>query len=172
MYSSTSKPSNCLQYHSHATDFLQLPHPASGNYSQKSAGILLTSRKNLQNIEKKEQAKLEKEALKLKRQRERTERKQAKLDMERKKLEHERKRLINKENKKPSRAKKVHVTAFSEEEELLFQRRFENGYDLKHDSRYNRWIEIYHPESQSPKFPMRKGTVYTVHVYSPCVLYM
>ena len=35
---------------------------------------------------------------------------------------------------------------FSEEEVCRFQTRFENGYDIKTDERYNRWLEMYHPE--------------------------
>ena len=35
----------------------------------------------------------------------------------------------------------THVLAFSEEEEQKFQRRFENGYDLKTDARYNKWLK-------------------------------
>ena len=36
--------------------------------------------------------------------------------------------------------------AFSDEETILFERRFEEGYDLKGDSRYNQWLNIHHPE--------------------------
>ena len=34
---------------------------------------------------------------------------------------------------------------FTDAELLLFQRRFEEGYDIKTDDRYNLWLEVYHP---------------------------
>ena len=36
--------------------------------------------------------------------------------------------------------------SFTNEEEKLFQRRFENGYDLLNDPRYISWLHIHHPE--------------------------
>lgn len=42
--------------------------------------------------------------------------------------------------------KKQHsVLTFSSDEMLLFQQRYEEGYDLAHDVRYMRWLEMYHP---------------------------
>ena len=35
---------------------------------------------------------------------------------------------------------------FSEEEEVRFAIRYENGYDLKHDDQYNQWLTHHHPE--------------------------
>ena len=35
--------------------------------------------------------------------------------------------------------------SFSPEEIHIFNRRYENGYDLTHDSRYNRWLQEFHP---------------------------
>ena len=32
------------------------------------------------------------------------------------------------------------------EEVQRFETRYENGYDLLTDERYNRWLEMYHPE--------------------------
>ena len=37
--------------------------------------------------------------------------------------------------------------SFTEEENSRFQLRWENGYDLKHDQRYNDWVKIHHPDS-------------------------
>ena len=37
---------------------------------------------------------------------------------------------------------------FSYDELDLFKRRYENGYDLTHDSRYNLWLEAFHPTSK------------------------
>ena len=42
--------------------------------------------------------------------------------------------------------------SFTEEESQRFQRRWENGYERKHDQRYNHWLKIYHPDYQhTPK---------------------
>ena len=42
----------------------------------------------------------------------------------------------------PSPAKRI---TFSEDELHRFEVRFENGYDLTHDNRYNLWLKMYHP---------------------------
>ena len=34
---------------------------------------------------------------------------------------------------------------FSHQEHTKFTKRYENGYDIKTDQRYNKWLEIYHP---------------------------
>ena len=39
--------------------------------------------------------------------------------------------------------------SFSPEEIHIFNRRYENGYDLMHDSRYNRWLQEFHPSDIS-----------------------
>jgi hypothetical protein len=44
-------------------------------------------------------------------------------------------------------SKKRVVSDFTDEEISLFERRFENGYDLTGDKRYNLWLSRYHPES-------------------------
>ena len=33
---------------------------------------------------------------------------------------------------------------FTEAEEILFQKRFEEGYDLTNDDRYNTWLKLQH----------------------------
>lgn len=35
---------------------------------------------------------------------------------------------------------------FTEEELMLFNKRYENGYDLRTDSRYNLWLQIAHDQ--------------------------
>ena len=37
---------------------------------------------------------------------------------------------------------------FSVEELQLFTKRYENGYDLRNDDRYNIWLHVTHPSSQ------------------------
>ena len=36
---------------------------------------------------------------------------------------------------------------YTEDDELLFQRRYEEGYDLTTDERYNQWLKFNHPNS-------------------------
>ena len=43
----------------------------------------------------------------------------------------------------PSRSVPSPIT-FSEDELQRFEVRFENGYDLTHDSQYYRWLKMYH----------------------------
>ena len=38
---------------------------------------------------------------------------------------------------------------FTEEQTKLFEKRFEEGYDLQHEE-YSAWVRIYHPEKASP----------------------
>lgn len=38
---------------------------------------------------------------------------------------------------------------FTEQEMKKFTTRYENGYDLKSDERYNLWLKVYHPESHT-----------------------
>ncbi len=40
--------------------------------------------------------------------------------------------------------------SFTEEECLRFKTRWENGYDLEHDQRYNDWVRIHHPDCHTP----------------------
>ena len=45
---------------------------------------------------------------------------------------------------------------FSEEEEAKFMRWFENGYELLHDKRYNRWLSERHPECERQPLLVRE----------------
>ena len=40
---------------------------------------------------------------------------------------------------------------FTTKEIQLFEKRYDHGYDLKHDRRYNLWIKCYHPEKTQSK---------------------
>ena len=40
------------------------------------------------------------------------------------------------------------VIDFTEEELLRFQRRYEEGYDLTTDTKYNKWLEMHHSGSK------------------------
>ena len=48
---------------------------------------------------------------------------------------------------------------FTEEEISLFERRYEEGYDLAHDAQYNMWLSRYHPESAMQPLPLSSSTV-------------
>ena len=64
------------------------------------------------------------------------------------------------------------VVTFSAEEEKLYSRRFENGYDL-YDPRYNQWLGIHHPIAASVRSNgqiadlISSPIVTPVHVESP-----
>ena len=85
---------------------------------------VLTSAENLQRIEEKEQ---EKQA-KIKEKEERLRRRE------------ERRRL-----QKSQKLQKSYLP-FSEEELVRFSTRYENGYDITTDERYNEWLAVYHPK--------------------------
>jgi len=36
---------------------------------------------------------------------------------------------------------------FTVKELELFERRYENGYDLTHDMQYNLWLPVFHPDA-------------------------
>lgn len=40
---------------------------------------------------------------------------------------------------------------FSLEEQVLFERRYEEGYDITTDVRYNAWLNLYHPTGSTSK---------------------
>ena len=42
-----------------------------------------------------------------------------------------------------------HMHCFSAEKEQLYEKRFENGYDLYTNNSYVKWLRLYHPESCS-----------------------
>ena len=54
-----------------------------------------------------------------------------------------------KQLQKSSRQKNVSTkaTSFSDNEFVLFSQRYENGYDITTDERYNAWVEAYHPKA-------------------------
>lgn len=47
--------------------------------------------------------------------------------------------------KPPSPEAVVGNLVFTEAEEALFKRRYEEGYDLTRDTRYNQWLQCFHP---------------------------
>ena len=53
---------------------------------------------------------------------------------------------------KPIKRAILNLPVFSAEQELLFQTRYEEGYDLP-DLDYHQWLTIHHPESVSAEQP-------------------
>ena len=107
--------------------------------SVKSCGKVLTSLENLQILEEKEKAKAE----------------ELKKKEERKALraENARRRAEKAEEKRLAKAKLqkkgINMTdqdKFTEEEISLYNKRYENGYDLP-DERYFRWLDLNHPSA-------------------------
>ena len=123
--------------HASLTDFLDSPsYPIrrTVNTDHTKSLRVLTSAENLHRIEEKEKEKEEKQKLKEERARRRAEKQQMR----------ENERALRK-NQVSSRK----CRPFSEEELTRFALRWENGYDLKTDERYNHWLELYHGKEQS-----------------------
>ena len=123
----------------------------------KSCGRVLTSVENLKAMEEKERVKKEK----VKQQEERKQRiekrkkeKAEQAEERRKNIEAKKqKQTSNPTQKKAQKGQKDAQLNFTEEEVKRFERRFENGYDLKNDERYNAWLKTHTTESE----PLRKA---------------
>ena len=57
-------------------------------------------------------------------------------------------RKAQKDGKGPSKSNKTERLPFTEDEIKRFETRFENGYDLKNDERYNVWLKTRKGESE------------------------
>ena len=77
---------------------------------------------------------------------------------------------------KPREIQRVDSLTFSLDELQRFDIRYENGYDLLHDDRYNCWLEIYHPEEtlldgsftpDSPGYAWRSSSLHISPPLSP-----
>ncbi len=55
------------------------------------------------------------------------------------------------------------IMSFTNKECVRFERRWEEGYDLDHDQRYNDWVKIHHPDchakAASPSSPLSSLSV-------------
>ncbi len=56
------------------------------------------------------------------------------------------------------------------EEEYLFQCRYENGYDLEHDKRYNKWVSLNDPNDLDDSNSV--GEIALVSYLRPYDIYM
>ena len=171
--------------------FLTYPsRPSKREPPKKIASAkVLTSAENLKIMEEKEEMKREKERAKEQRKQERErkakerEKRKMELEIEKEKRKQEREDQARKkeELQKASTQKTTPDTVsggrtgrgriaqsgtsmmFTDEEEKLFRRRLENGYDLG-DPKYLQWLQIFHPsESEkivtNPLPPMHRNSV-------------
>ena len=125
--------------HSSIGNYLECPLlPKSSTTLAKSSSIrVLTSSENLKRLEQKEKEKQMKLQDKEERARKREQRK------------HEKAQQRLRQGKKPSTELQGYVHVFSESERVKFESRYENGYDITTDERYNEWLAIYHPSEAS-----------------------
>ncbi len=135
--SSSSHPKSML-YCSQAKQFLKTPIPPPRVNPKKlqCCGWVLTSLDNIEKMEVKEKEKEEKQRQKEERARIRQ---QKKLDKEKSKKSKEQSKK-SKEQSKKSKAV-IKKENFTIKELQLFEKRFQNGYDLETDERYNLWRE-------------------------------
>ena len=56
----------------------------------------------------------------------------------------------------PSHSSTDSSSIFTEEQKKLFEKRFEEGYDLQDDEN-SAWVKIYHPEIGSPPYSVLSG---------------
>ena len=103
---------------------------------------VLTSSEHLKRLEQKETEKQMKLQDKEERARKRVQRK------------HEKAQQRLRQRKKPSTKLPGHVHMFSESEIVTFVTRYENGYDITTDERYNEWLAIYHSSEASVSTPI------------------
>ena len=68
----------------------------------------------------------------------------------------------------PAHARRYGDTNFTSVELEKFQMRYENGYDLKDDIRYNRWLQMYHPDADSLTQSLYEERTSQVFMASQC----
>jgi len=141
--------------HSSIQHFLDCPDPPRRHpvINEQHSLRVLTSSENLKRVE-------EKEKEKQKKAREKEER--AKMREIKKALKEQQKRQKQPKGKPRKNGPQGEVSSssitFSQNEMTKFAHRFENGYDITTDERYNAWLGIFHPKTLlSCKF---LGTMY------------
>ena len=147
--------------HRYMDQFLDCPEPPQRPpvVTKKSSLRVLTSSENLKRIEDKEKEKQRKAQEKEER---------AKL-REAKRLSKERQKCVRtKPKKQQPQDRQGKSTTFSESETAKFVQRFENGYDINTDERYNLWLEIFHPSEVDTTFYC-KYIYIRVPILFPCI---
>ena len=117
-----------LMKHTAMSSFLPTPTPTPAKApapSKNRCSRVLTSAENLKRIEEKEREKERKAQEKEERARKRESKRQLRHD--------------------PSTKPVPEMESFSQSEHEKFSRRYENGYDIKTDQRYNAWLIAFHP---------------------------
>ena len=117
------------------TKLLNFPKPPSQSappHAKKPCAKVLTSLEKLKSLEAKEREKQENLELQERKRREREARKEEKARVA--------------EEKKALKANNNSAHSLTPEEVELFERRYDNGYDVTIDSRYIMWLDSTHPE--------------------------
>ena len=118
----------------------------------KSCGRVLTSVENLKAMEEKERAKKDKIKQQEERKRRMEQRRKEKVEQAEEKRKNseakKQKQMSNPTPRKAQRSQKAAQLSFTVDEVKWFERRFENGYDLKNDERYNAWLKTRTTESE------------------------
>ena len=129
--------------------------------STKSCGRVLTSVENLKAIEEKETAKKEKIRQKEERKQRMEQKKQEKAKEAEQRKQKAQARKLAKEAKKCTTGKKgkdVSRFTFTDDEIKKFEIRFQNGFDLRIDERYNAWLETKCSQNVSSRKCPKVGT--------------
>ena len=134
--------------HSSIDCFLDCPDPTQRRpaVNEQHSIRVLTSSENLKKMEEKEKEKQRKAREKEERAKQRQAKKALK---EQQKQQQQRPKRVCPQKKASSRI------TFSEEELAKFTRRYENGYDIATDERYNAWLQIFHPTEGKISVPCK-----------------
>ena len=109
-------------------------------HQPKKSSRVLTSEENLRLLKEKEKKKTEE-----------AEKKRKKEEQDKKREENAKKKKKEEDAKKKDQTEKeadaivrskLDCPDFTEEELILFKQRYDNGYDLLHDERYNLWVKL------------------------------
>lgn len=71
--------------------------------------------------------------------------------------------------KRKSQLRNISVTSFSESEFSKFSQRYENGYDITTDERYNAWLRAYHPKSVTSDIRDDVGEAKCIYISPSCM---
>ena len=123
---------------------LQVPSPIykTKMHQPKKSSRVLTSEENLRLLKEKEKKKTE-EAEKKRKKKEEQDKKREENAKKKKKKEEDAKKKDQTEKEADAIVRsKLDCPDFTEEELILFKQRYDNGYDLLHDERYNLWVKL------------------------------
>ena len=110
-------------------------------HQPKKSSRVLTSEENLRLLKEKEKKKTEEAEKKRKKKEEQDKKKEENAKKKKKEEDAKKKDQTEKEADAIVRSK-LDCPDFTEEELILFKQRYDNGYDLLHDERYNLWVKL------------------------------